>query len=375
MLSRFTHIYKIFIWIFLLFSSCMNDELWLERDKPNLGAKEVQEERGLIILNEGNFNYGNASISYYNLNSQHVENDVFYRQNGVPLGDVAHSAIICDGLLYTVVNNSGKVVIMNLGKYSSLKAFEYTGKISGLNSPRYVIIPYKTKGYISDLYARKINIFNPETLKITSYISTHDQSGEYYRHPAEQMIMYDSLIFTNCYSYDDQILIINTVNDQLVDSIRVLKQPSSMVSDKNNKLWVLCDGGYEGSDYKDEFAGIVRIDMASRTVEKVFIFPEIDWPGKLCINGDGDMIYYINRDIWKMSINSGKLPETPFISANEKLFTSLAVDPLSSEIYAGDAIDYVQQGVVYRFNPEGIPVDTIRAGVNPGFFVFTGLDK
>lgn len=352
----------------------MNDELWLERDKPNLDVNKVLGERGLVIINEGNFNYGNASISYYNINSKNVENDVFYRQNGIPLGDVAHSGILYDNLLFIVVNNSGKVVIMNMGKYSSLKAFEYTGKISGLNSPRYLIIPYKDKGYISDLYARKINIFNPETQKIISSVSTSDHSGEFYRHPTEQMIVYDSLIFINCYSYDDQVLILDSRSDQLIDSIQVLKQPSSMIADKNNKLWVLCDGGYEGSIYRDEFSGLVRIDMASRTIEKVFIFPESYWPGRLCINAEGDMIFYINRDIWKMNINSGSLPETPFIYANGKLFTSLGIDPISSEIYVGDAIDYIQQGVVYRYNPMGNPVDTIRVGVNPGFFIFSGLN-
>ena len=353
-------------------ASCMSEEIWIERNKPAISVDEIFRDRGVVILNEGNFNYGNTSLSFYNISTGKIENDVYYRQNGVPMGDVAHSANFHNGLLYIVINNSGKVVVMNMGKYTSLKAFEYIGKITGLSSPRYVEILSDSKAYITDLYARKISVFNPQNLKIEKVIPTHDHSGEYYRHPTEQMILFDSLLFTNCYSFDDQILIINTHTDEVIDSIKVLKQPSSMVTDKNGKLWVLCDGGYEGSSFSDEFPGLARIDMKSKTLEKVYIFPQSDWPRRLCINGNRDTLYYVNGDIWRMSVNANRLPEASFIPAEGKLFYSLGIDPVTSEIYAGDAIDYVQNGVVYRFNPRGDVVDTIRVGVNPGFFLFLG---
>jgi len=46
------------------------------------------------------------------------------------------------------------------------------------------------------------------------------------------------------------------------------------------------------------------------------------------------------------------------------------VDPYSSEIYVADAIDFVQRGMVYRFSPEGVAVDTFRTGIAPGGFCF-----
>jgi len=107
----YRHKIKFLLPALLFLASCMSEVLWIERNKPGLSVEEIFRDRGVVILNEGNFNYGNASLSFYNISSGKTENDVYYRQNGVPLGDVAHSANFHDGLLYTVINNSGKVVV------------------------------------------------------------------------------------------------------------------------------------------------------------------------------------------------------------------------------------------------------------------------
>ena len=46
-------------------------------------------ERGLFIVNEGMFQYGNATLSYYDPETKTVENEVFHRANAFKLGDVA----------------------------------------------------------------------------------------------------------------------------------------------------------------------------------------------------------------------------------------------------------------------------------------------
>jgi len=49
-------------------------------------------------------------------------------------------------------------------------------------------------------------------------------------------------------------------------------------------------------------------------------------------------------------------------------FYGLEVDPVTSDIYVSDAIDFTQRGVVYRFQSNGVPIDTFQAGIVPGAF-------
>ncbi len=52
-------------------------------------------------------------------------------------------------------------------------------------------------------------------------------------------------------------------------------------------------------------------------------------------------------------------------------YYGLDVDPVTSEVYVADAIDYVQQGVIYRYSSSSEPIDTFTVGITPGAFCFS----
>jgi len=43
----------------------------------------------------------------------------------------------------------------------------------------------------------------------------------------------------------------------------------------------------------------------------------------------------------------------PFVPYQNTLYYGLTVNPFNSEVYVADAIDYVQDGVILRYSPEG----------------------
>ncbi len=71
-----------------------------------------------------------------------------------------------------------------------------------------------------------------------------------------------------------------------------------------------------------------------------------------------------------MPIEDTQPPSLPFISRQGRLPYGLAADPVTSDIYMADALDYMQEGKVYRYTAQGVPLDTLTTGVNPGFFCF-----
>lgn len=347
---------KIPAWILLLTlaTSCMRWDYATEDPDMRLPGN------GLFVLNEGNFQYGNSTLTYYNPTDENVQNEVFLRANGMKLGDVAQSMTVAEGRGWIVVNNSHVVFAIDT------ETGRETGRIVNLTSPRYIHFISPEKAYVSQLWDNRIVVVNPTTYSVTGYIEVPDMSTE--TGSTEQMVTYGRYVFCTCWSYQNRIIKIDTATDAVVAQLEIGIQPKGLVLDSENTLWTITDGGYEGSPYGFETPALWKIDAETFSVTARFPFRPGDNPRDLCLNGDGTQIMWINDDIWRMDINATALPTEPFLKAKATRYYALTVNPDNGDVYVSDAIDYQQQGVVYRYSKDGTLIDKFTAGVTPGFF-------
>jgi len=342
------------IWFILLafmVISCSDKDT----DKPEI---HPLEDGGLFVLNQGNFTYANASLSYYHPIEKTVEPAVFYGINGAPLGDVAQSMVIHGDTAYVVVNNSGYIYAFD--RHTGL----FLGKITGFESPRQMLFVNAEKAYVSDLYANYLTVVSPFGYEILRHIPLGRSS--------EAMVMAEGQVFV-CHWSDynqthenNQIMVIDTETDLVVDSIHVGKEPNSLVIDDSGYLWVLCSGGY----MNEEKPSLWKIDPISHNVLLQIPFPEQNLnPTFLSYDANNQRLLFLNNGVFAVSTNATELPTVPIIEGGEFNFYALYIDKASSEIYVSDAGNYLSNGQVFRYHAEGTQLDSFEAGIIPGGFL------
>jgi YVTN family beta-propeller protein len=308
---------------------------------------------GVFILNEGNFRAGNGSLSFYSYDSLKISNDLFYTVNGRPLGDVPYSMTIYEDKAYIVVNNSGKIEMIDPNTLQS------RGTISGLVSPRYIAFISSSKAYVTSLYSDSLTIINPGSGAISGYINI--------RRTSEAIVVLDNKVYVSNWTGGKEIMVINTLTDHVSDSIQVANEPESMVLDKNNALWVLCNGGWA----RENFAKLVQINTSTDKVQTEYTFPtKLASPTCLRIDSKAQTLYYLDNGVKVMDINLGKLPVTALIADPGASFYKMAINPGNGDIIVTDAVDFTQRGYVNIYKQDGSLISQEKAGIIPGSMCF-----
>lgn len=335
----------------LTHSSCNKDD-----DNTVSGAFS----NGMFIVNEGPFQTGTGTITYYNPDSNLVKQDIFEMVNGRPLGNIAQSMTIYKGKAYIVVNNAGTVEVVDASTFKS------EGTISGFVNPCQFIGIDDEKAYVSD-WIGHVAVIDINTKAITKTISAG--TGP------DVMLKTGNYVYvanTGGFSVDSTVTVIDFATDQVVKTIHVGEVPSGMVADADGRVWVMCKGlGYNGWPQAGDTPGsLVRIDPALLEIDYAYHFSLSDvHPEKLVINKQKSILYFLyNYGIYRFNISSGgSLPEEMI----DRSFYSLGYENKTGYLYASDVKDYVSDGIVLRIKAEdGSVVDSIQAGIVPRGFTF-----
>lgn len=335
----------------IMLASCSDGEPQPEQQFNKRG-------RGLLIGCEGNYMASNASLSYYDVELEEMENEVFMRANGQLLGDTAQSITLYQDKCWIVSNNSGVIFAIDPTTFKEL------GRIT-IASPRYIHFLSDEKAYVTMLYDNRIAIVNPKTYSVTGYITTPFEESA----ATEQIVQLGDYIYVNCWSYRREILKIDTRTDQIVSTLDVGIQPASILLDSANKLWVLTDGGgWDGNPIGYEEPAILRIDPQSMEIELTLKMALGDSPSKLQCDSTGENLYWLNGGVWKMPTTADALPSKALIDSDFGYAYGLTIDPVNFDIYVADAGDFMGSGEVIRFSALGEEIGRYGVGIIPSAF-------
>ena len=356
-------LFNIFILgLLLTFVSC--------KPGPEPTPQETNIAKGLFVLNEGTFTYANSSLTFYDPEADTVENNLFYRVNNSPLGDVANSMMLDETGMYIVVNNSKYIYKVDP------KTMKYKSKLDGFISPRHIMSINKNKAYVSDQESTGLWIINPETMQKTGFVELGNTTERMVR-VGNEVVVTNWSNFYQPETSNSTIQFVNIDSDSLVAEMEVTPEPNSIVLDKNNNIWVLCSGGYLPPCEPALFC----INPSSREIVKRFDFADGDYPSSLTIDDAKENIYFLNGgfgtlSLYKMSVDEETLPSTPLINSQQstvngqgRVFTNVIISE-DGDIYLTDVKNYVQNGEVLRYTSEGEFVTSFPAGIVPGAMMF-----
>lgn len=322
-----------------------------EDSNPTPGTPSSGSFKGVFIINEGNFQKGNATVDFYDPSKKELTESVFSKNNNnLPLGDIFQSMVKVDNKFYLVVNNSGKIEIVNATD------FKTTASIKNLGSPRYLQPLSATgnkKAYVTDFFSGEISIIDLSTYSKTGTISLPGWN--------EHMVDGGAGVLVSSPG-NNKVYTINTTSNMVTDSLSVSGFIQGMVKDKNGKAWVLTDSSGANP------AKLYLINPNTAKTERVLEMPAGVGATKLAINGAGDMLYYINSiGVFDLPITSNLITGT---SLRNGYYYGMGIDPNDGNIYLSDPIDYNQKGNVIRFDPNKGDTVKFKAGVIPGGFYF-----
>ncbi|WP_229244277.1 YncE family protein [Emticicia sp. CRIBPO] len=329
-------------------------------------------DKGLFIINAGNFGDNNGSITFFEPTLKMISYDIFQTQNTRSLAGGARDYVEVDGKGLIPVDNMtpGKdlVEIVTAGTFKSVGTIPSTE----VENPRYVAKAGANKAYVScwDTFNEDYS-YKPGYLVVVDLVTNKVTKKIVVEKGAEKLLVSGSEVIVGSVGGDKTITFINTQTDAPARSVEVGINPDLIGIDANGKLWL-----YAGGE-------LVKFNLSSKTVEsRIKIVSPVAGKsaGNFAMSKDKQTVFYVNSfydpadgyklkgETYSFGVNDATvLAIKPFIN---RLFTGLGVDPSTGILYAGFTPSYKQAGYVIRYQPNGTLIDSLKAEIAPSGFFF-----
>lgn len=313
--------------------------------------KEISE--GIFLVNEGNFQRGNASLSLLSFSGEpKMSNKLYETANGVSLGDVANSLELINDELYVVVNNSGKIEILNP------KSFEKIATIDGFTSPRQILKINDSKALVSDLYAKAFYVVDLNSKSIEKKILVPSW--------IEDLHLSNGKVFATNASYS-HVYVIDPISFELADSIDVGGKTENMFVDKQQNIWVL-----RHADTDEKVVGAwVKIDAGSLKASSIIetSITETTYSMESTYDEEENMAYFIfDGKVHLLDVERETLKEG-IISLEDGNPYDLLVQ--GDYLWVNDSKDFNQKGELLQFSIEDMKLmNRYDTGLIPGDLLY-----
>jgi YVTN family beta-propeller protein len=318
---------------------------------------------GVYVINEGNFQRGNSSLTFYAPDSNRTSQNVFTAVNGRDLGDTGNDIVVYGGKAYIVVSGSQKIEVITTADHKSVGTLQFSGQ----RTPYDIAILNDARAYVTNLMDTSVTAFNPTTLQV---LTDRIKVGAY---PMGAAYANGKLYVCNSgFGYDNTVTVLNAGTGTLIKTIVVGDSPSDVGVGPNNEVVVKCDGKSDYSNAANDTPGAIAvINSENDAIVIKAILPLVTYghPGRMTVSNKGIGYFVGKTGIIRFSFTGSTLnvEGTPFSTMQAY---ALSVDDATDRLYATDPIDYVQAGQVVILDSKGSEYRRFPAGIIPGAIAF-----
>lgn len=314
--------------------------------KTSLPAEQTVYEDALIILNEGAFTGGTATLDAVGGSVDTIVQSAFSTENGYALGNIGQHMILADSLLVVSVNNAG--VVRGISRKSMLERWSTL-----LEGPRY-LAESGDRLVVTTWSSNYIKILDKFSGQIIDSINVFGVSEQIY---ADGQVLYIGL--NGGFGNDNRVAVVD-LNTNNVDTLIVGDKPNSFVQ-IGSTVYVLC-AGYE------DWAGTGSTPASLWKIENGTAMQMITAPTSgdhaIELKTDGTDFYFLNASysgaVVKTSLNPVVWPSTAITNPG-----GYNLDMINDILYVHDAKDYASAGKIYQYDLNGALLDSIDAGIIP----------
>jgi len=337
--------------LFLLFLfSCKNES----PDPIEISTLEISE--GVVVLNEGGFNMGNASLSII-LKNGTVVNGIYKAKDNKSLGDVAQSIFEFRNELYIVVNNSAKIEVINRDDFQPIATIE------GLYSPRYMAQISDEELWCTNGFNNEISIINTKTKTIDNRVELGCDEDNVYDCGFDKILVYGDNVFISNWD-QNSIFVFDKNNRSLIKEIETTFQTTDII--------IFDDAIFSiNSDLGDKSGKLIKINPTNLEIEQTWETNDAGSYTNLLLEIN-EKIYLMTSGVFELNLEQNNLVLYEKIAGFESIYGAGVDTRFSQEkLYICDALDLQQKGEVYKINTRTFAIeDTFTVGIIPSKVYF-----